>query len=45
MRKHAKSQSVQQRQSDLLMTFSGKDHKAIALLLKKWLKENKQESD
>jgi hypothetical protein len=42
MRKHAKSESVQQRQSDLLMQFSGKDHKAVAALLKEWLKQSEQ---
>jgi hypothetical protein len=42
MRKHAKSESVQQRQSDLLMQFSGKDHEAVALLLKEWLKQSER---
>ncbi len=40
MRKHAKAPHIQKRQSDLLMTFANKEHKAIAQLIKAWLNEH-----
>lgn len=40
MRKHAKADNIQKRQSDLLMTYASKDHKAVAQLIQKWLNES-----
>lgn len=41
MRKYAKVEHIQKRQSALLMTYASGDHKTISLLLKKWLNEAK----
>lgn len=41
MRKHSKAPHKQKRQSDLLMTFASKEHKAIAQLIKAWLNEHR----
>lgn len=40
MRKHAQADNIQKRQSDLLMTYASKDHKAVAQLIQKWLNES-----
>ena len=40
MRKHAKAEQIQKRQSALLMCFADNNHKFIAMLLKSWLSEN-----
>ncbi|MFQ3249879.1 hypothetical protein [Glaciecola sp.] len=39
MRKHAKAESIQRRQSALLMCFAENDHKRIAELLQTWISE------
>jgi len=39
MRKHAKPPNIQKRQSDLLMTYASKEHRAIARLIQAWLSE------
>lgn len=40
MLKHAKPERIQKRQSDLILTFAGNDHQAIAKLIQQWLNES-----
>jgi hypothetical protein len=44
MRKHAKAEHIQKRQSDLLMTYANNDHKAVAQLIKQFLSQSTKQS-
>lgn len=42
MRKHAKAEHIQKRQSNLIMCFANNEHAAVAKLLQKWLQQEKK---
>lgn len=44
MRKHAKAEHIQKRQSNLIMCFANNEHAAVAKLLQKWLQQEKNKN-